>query len=250
MNKYLSKQDLYLSLCLGLWVYLFLLFIAPFDAAPLNFNWRAKVMIGYAVVSLGSYLLTALVHNVFSKKLKSALTSEAVFNIGFILINFTPSYLYYKSDLIVGEYSFTDFTLQIYLASIIIVVPLIIIGRWAFNRSIPREQVNDKITYIGENKLDILQLEKSDLLIVQTASNYVEFHYLLEGEVRKKLIRSTLTKVHAEIPELVRVHRSYLVNLRHFSQWEDKKHILIHSLKTPVSDTYRSSLQDLLKTHP
>lgn len=208
-------------------------------------------MTGYGVISSLCYLISVVVHNRLNTQLKQKNTlSEGVFVFCFILINFAPTYAYYRSDLVVGEYSFQDFVFQLYLASVVIIVPLIIVGRWAITRMKPAPTVSNKITYVGENKLDVLQLEKVDLLLVQTANNYVEFHYLQSQEARKKMIRSTLTKVHEEIPELVRVHRSYLVNFDHFVQWEDKKHIMIHGLKIPVSDKYRQAVLALSKTQP
>ena len=207
-------------------------------------------MIGYSLVSIVSYLISVLTYHLYRKKLKQALLSEGLLALSFLLINFVPTYLYYKSDVIVGEYSLQEFAFQIYSASAIMIVPFIIFGRWAISRMKPTPVTSEKISYVGENKLDVLHLEKPDLLLVQTASNYVEFYYLQNGETRRKMIRSTLTKVHEEIPELVRVHRSYLVNFDHFSQWEDKKNILIGSEKIPVSDKYRPAVVALLKTHP
>ena len=55
----------------------------------------------------------------------------------------------------------------------------------------------------------------NNLLFIQAASNYVEVHYLENGNLKKKLIRNTLSKIEQQLPfdNLKKCHRSYLANL-------------------------------------
>lgn len=243
-----SNQHLWISILLGFWVYLFLVFVAPFDIGPLSFHWRAKIMIIYGVLCSVSYLVTQFIVAKSYKSKDNVILQETVFISVFSFINFFPTYFYYKSDLVLGEYSFSEFLIQIYLASLVVIVPLIWLGKWAVSKIDIKKK--DKIAYVGDNKMDVLHLSFDNLQFVQTAQNYVEFHYQEGGLTKKKLIRSTLKQVHLEIPALVQVHRSYLVNFDHFSSWESKNCILLHDHEIPVSAKYKEAILELSKSQP
>lgn len=94
----------------------------------------------------------------------------------------------------------------------------------------------------GENKLDVLQLKSSDLICISSADNYVEVTYLLNNELRKKLLRTTLKTIHAQEPELVKVHRSHVINPVHFKEWKDSSSIILTQMELPVSKNYKQNI--------
>lgn len=241
-----SKRSLLLGTLLGVWVYLFLVIIGPFDVAPLNIKWRMQIMLGYGVIFSISYFLADQLNAKILAKEKAWFFAS--FLLCFILLNFLPTYLYYKSELIQGEYSFSRFLLEIYLPTLLLLVPLMWLGKWILPKIAPKNSA--KILFTGENKLDVLHLKSEDILYVQTAQNYVEFHYLENGKKCKKIMRATLKSVAEEIPELIKVHRSYLVNFDHFVAWKDRKTISVHDVHIPVSDTYKEEVLVRSKIHP
>ncbi|MCP4441902.1 MAG: LytTR family transcriptional regulator [Aureispira sp.] len=69
---------------------------------------------------------------------------------------------------------------------------------------------------LGENKKDVLEFYPSELYYIKAANNYTEFYLYKEDKLQKTLLRNSLTKVEQQIDlvkEVVRCHRSYLVNL-------------------------------------
>ncbi len=264
---------LLLGLLLGIWVYFFLVLIGPFDAAPVKLKNRATMMFVYALFFTLSYFAIIPLQEKWHKKRNNwTLPTELIIVVMVFLICFLPSYFYYKSAWVVGEYSFMDFTLQIFLPFSLIFMPIILAGRWSIFKYInskkkEKEQAaklvtkitekqhkitkeEQKITLTGENSLDVLQVFFSDLICVKSANNYVEVYYQTKEQLHKKLLRTSTKKVLNEIPTLTQVHRSYLINTMHFIAWKNKKSISLTHLNVPVSDKYRAALQQLLKIHP
>lgn len=206
-------------------------------------------MLGYGVIfSISYFIADQLNARVLAFLGKRTSWSFAIFILFFALLNFLPTYLYYKSELIQGDYPLRTFLLQLYLPTLMILIPLMFLGKWILTKITPKN--SDKIIFKGENKQDILHLHLSDLLYVQSAQNYVEFHYLEQGEIRKKTIRATLKKVQETIPSLTRIHRFYLVNFDHFVSWKDKKNISLGVAVVPVSETYKKEVLSRLSTRP
>ncbi|MBB6500478.1 LytTR family DNA-binding domain-containing protein [Pedobacter cryoconitis] len=96
----------------------------------------------------------------------------------------------------------------------------------------------------------ILILHPDHLLFLKSEDNYVDVYYLLGGEVRKELIRTTLKKIEEKCtyPGLVRVHRSYAINVKHVSSSRKtpKGYLLqfdlLPDLQIPVSASYQKQI--------
>ena len=78
--------------------------------------------------------------------------------------------------------------------------------------------------------------------MVSSADNYVDVIYTEENQVKKHLIRNTLSAVASDLPQLLRVHRSYLINPEHYKYVNSEngkfKITMIHDLQCSVSKTY------------
>ena len=118
------------------------------------------------------------------------------------------SFLYYKTPIINGIYSFFKFTFQVYYPIFFLLLPIIIFGRWFLTKQ-ARTPGKDEIVLSGDNKYDLLKIKFSDLVAISSADNYVEVTYLAHTKIKKKLLRNTLKNMALEIPELFQVHRSH-----------------------------------------
>jgi hypothetical protein len=246
---YRSHQDAFLAVFIGLWVYLFLVLVAPFDVAPLGLGWRAQLMLGYGLICAITYWVSASVLNklVFYQK-QTPWIQQLLLAVTYPIVTFLPTYGYYASDLVLGEYGLLRFTLEIYASSFLLLLPIILIGQFGIAQLLT--SADKKILLRGENKLDVLQLHPSDLLYIKTAQNYVEVHYLLDGAPHKKLLRTTLKRIANSLPFLTQTHRSYLVNLEHFRAWESQREIAIGSNTVPVSSSFHPSVMEALPVRP
>ena len=254
------RSQLLVGLILGIWLYCFLALVGPFDAAGLSLSIRVHLMIGYGVVFFLSYTVIIPIQNKLFQYLGEW---KLIYEVGivtlFCVLCLPVSYAYYKTEIVNGTFSFSDFTLAIYLPTLVILLPVIFAGRYLITRNekeeikeVNKEEVNKEeiVTLLGENKLDILKLPMADLVALKAANNYVAVYYLLDGQLKKKLLRSSLRKIHKTVPKMVQVHRSYVVNLQHFIEWQDGLTIVLTQLTVPVSQKYKSTLLNLPEFTP
>lgn len=238
------KHHFIIGLVIGLWLIIFLVVIAPFDAADLSFKIRAQILPFYGVISFMSYIIMVPVQNlVFEKKEKWNIILEIFFIILFNIISFIGSYFYYKSSIINGNYNFTKFTLEVYLPVFVILLTVIIFSRWFLNNKVINK-TNHKIVLTGENKLDILQINPTDLICISSADNYVELSYLKKGKLQKKLLRNTLKNISVQAPFLVKVHRSHFINPYHFKEWKGANTLVLTEIEIPISKNYKQAFTD------
>ncbi len=73
-----------------------------------------------------------------------------------------------------------------------------------------------EITFIAENEKDILRIPEDELLFIESADNYSEIVFLQNEKLKKTLLRGSLSRFEeqAHHPDVVRCHRSFVVNLR------------------------------------
>lgn len=72
------------------------------------------------------------------------------------------------------------------------------------------------LTLVAENGKDKLLLSPQHLCYIEADDNYVTVVYMERGKLKKELLRSSLSRIEAQITlaHIRRCHRSYLVNLQ------------------------------------
>jgi len=105
----------------------------------------------------------------------------------------------------------------------------------ATGRSAPAPAAQSVFVRAGN---DIVRLDLEDVRYIRSESNYVRF-VLADREVTSLM---NLKDLERKLPPgFVRVHRSYIVNLRHVDKL-DSQDIKIGRTLVPVSDSYREEL--------
>ena len=76
------------------------------------------------------------------------------------------------------------------------------------------ENSRDMIPFYDDKGILRFSIKKENLLYLESAENYVNICYLNKGKVSKYLLRDTLKKIEENFSgtEIVRCHRSYMVN--------------------------------------
>ncbi|MCL6267052.1 LytTR family DNA-binding domain-containing protein [Flagellimonas myxillae] len=117
-------------------------------------------------------------------------------------------------------------------------------------------ELGDKLlTIIGENEKVILAIKYQKLLCVKSAGNYLELYYLKGEDQVKELVRGSLKELEKKIEEsnIVKVHRSYLVNVDHISSLKKTKKSYqlnvqhMPNTSIPVSAGFKNSFEEALK---
>lgn len=102
-----------------------------------------------------------------------------------------------------------------------------------------------------------IELKLKDILYINSNDNYVDIHFMSNGERKKNLIRSSLKSVEAQIVNplspIRRCHRGYLINVEYFKiQKMTSRNMVIALLhypdEIPVSKQYIESIKNQLQT--
>ena len=101
----------------------------------------------------------------------------------------------------------------------------------------------------GEMRISI---RRENLVMIESADNYVCVHYVNDQKVKKTMVRNTLNRVaeHLQGTRIVRCHRSYMINLDHAQVLHrDKEGIFIELGITglpniPISRTYADNVRE------
>ncbi|SNR53353.1 LytTR family DNA-binding domain-containing protein [Flavobacterium sp. ov086] len=235
------KHHLIVGLLIGVWLFVFAFIIKPFDDGTINFRAWFLISFGFSIMAFLCYgILAILQKKVFEKTSKWNLGLETGFLIVFYIIYLIGIYAYYKSPILNGGYSLSEFFYTIFIKVALILTPVIILARRYLIKLIPQKE--DFIIIKGENKLDVLKIKKADLVCVSNAQNYVEIFYLENAKLHSKIIRSSLKKVQEDFSFLVQIHRSHLINSAHFKSWRNQNTIILTQIELPVSKNYKETL--------
>lgn len=245
LNPSLKHQAL-IGLLLGVWAFLFAFFARPFEHGYMDLKVWIRVSVGFSLLTTLSYGLMSVVQKyIFQKLGRWTILLEVVMYFLFFLIYTITTYLYYRGPIIRGIYDFPEFFVEIILNIILIVSPILYFARSFSLRLIPKEKEESEITIKGENQLDILKIAPTELICISNAQNYVEIFYLEDQELKSKLMRSSLKQMQSNLPFLVQVHRSHLINPRHLKSWKDSSTISLTKMELPVSKKYKEQLLNL-----
>jgi len=241
------KHHIYIALGLALWIFVFLYFTEPLDVSDLNTSEKLIYLPGYGLIGACLYLLVLPFQNWLLKRKAShwTLGHEIIFLVIFSTLSIVVLRLYYV--MIIVNWHPNRYTLWYHLKAILFpailtVLPIVVIGRYAFGKYKHKKLEEQKIEIQGEGHYEGLRLLLKDLICIQSSDNYVEVFYLDGTILKKSLIRNTLSKVSESFPELLRTHRGFVINPFHFQSWktEKGKHFLTlsQSIKVPISKTY------------
>lgn len=125
----------------------------------------------------------------------------------------------------------------------------------ALRQQIDRDETVLQKAYIqildekGEMRISI---RRENLVMIESADNYVCVYYLSDQKVKKSMVRNTLNRVaeHLQGTRIVRCHRSYMINLDHAQVLHrDKEGIFIELgidglPNVPISRTYADNVRE------
>lgn len=243
-KKYPFNDELNINLKsfvgISLGIFLFFLFFQPFQLKNPDFNNQNLILAGFALISL--ILLCALrvlIPSIFTKTFsdeKWTYWKELIVNLTFLILN-SIAFAFFARY--VGQVRITFHnTIIIILISLAAMVIVIVINEFMrLNSDVKQlkeltglnslvEISNGKdveIEFFSENKSDYFQIFLEQVILIKSASNYIEVIYKTADKISRRLIRNTIKnteELFSKYPTLIRCHRSCIVNKNYIQKLE------------------------------
>ena len=251
------KHHFIIAFGLAVWIFLFLYFTEPLDVSEIYDDEKLLFLTLYGLLGAFCYIVFLPIQQyLYNKNDKTwVLKTEIIFFIIFIVLGIVAARLLYLYVIVAGEpypYSLYYHLTAIIFPAFSIIVPIIILGRFGFGKYHDKKIEDKKIEIKGEGNYEGLHLFLNDVICIQSSDNYIEVFYLNGKDLKKTLIRNKLSVIADEFPELLKTHRSFLINPYHFLQWQTEKSklfvMLFHHIKVPVSRTYQKEVKAVLNS--
>lgn len=228
--------------------------LEPFGTDQFEADNRLLLLSGFGIVTYIVFLIHSTIENIWYFRVRKVwlVKHEIVSVIIFCLFLGTVIYLY--NAIIVNQVNCTVETYWRYLRTTVIsmlpvFVPAMLYLRQKFGECIIPLPKNS-IILTGENKNEILRLEKEELLFIRAVENYVEICFIDKSKkIISKTFRQTLSNICEQAPFLEKCHRSYLVNIITIKEIVGNSQgakiiFLIGEKEIPLSKTYYKHIKN------
>jgi hypothetical protein len=250
------KHHFLIALGLATWIFVFLYFTEPLDVNEFSDQDKLIYLPLYGLLGAVCYLGSLPLQFVmFRKKHQWTLQSELVVSLAVMTISFVIARSFFLYIIVAGQdnpYTLGYYTTSIFLPAIVTIFPIVFMGRWAFGKYKDKKLEDQKIEILGVGNYESLRLFWNDLICVQSSDNYVEVTYQNSGVIKKHLIRNKLSVIETDFPELLRTHRSFLVNPYHFRSWKTENSklylVLSNDELAPISKTYTTAVKSVINS--
>jgi LytTr DNA-binding domain-containing protein len=242
------KRKVLIGLILCIYLSFIVIVLQPFDTSQFEAENKTALLSGYGIFIFVVFVIHSSIENSWYFRVDKVWTvgCEIISTLLFCLFSGTVLYLYNRFIVngvgcdIVTYWRFLRITV---ICMIPVFVPLMLYLRQKFGERILPPAKNSVIL-IGENRNEILRMEKADLLFIRAVENYVEICFIDKNKkIVSKTFRQTLSNVCDQLPFLEKCHRSYLVNIGAI------KEITGNSQGAKISFTVGEKEIPLSKTH-
>jgi hypothetical protein len=239
-----------------LWVFFLsfiIIFLEPFDTNAFESNNKTILLLGYGVLVFVFFIIQSTIENIWYYRVHKiwVISYEIISAVLFCTILGTLFYLYNRLIINNSSYSIKShwwFYKNIIIVFIPIFSPLFFYLRNKFGECI-RPIPPSSIIITGENKNEILKIEKKELLYIKAIENYIEIFFInMDKKTVSKTFRKTLSASQQQLPFLEKCHRSYLVNTNNIKEVEGNSQnakISIQNIeeKIPLSKSHYKNIK-------
>ncbi len=258
----------------SIFIFIFLWIFEPFGIHTLNQLQKLYSLTLYSICNLVVWLVHVfLLQDVVLKKMTIANTIFWLTWIVFVLgiCNFVVGSLLYPEN--IDKFSYVLFIAAQLMTITVAIIPIsiIILFHYSFilkkrlekaeelNKVIKnRSNLNDNkhlLSIESNNSRDCIEIYLDSLLFITSADNYIDIHYLKNKTLTNKLIRNTLSNIEdyfSNIPEIIRCHKSFIVNLCHVKSINGnsagyKLQLNNIDFSIPVSRRYNKTILNVLR---
>lgn len=245
------KNYLLLATLIGTMTAFLMVFLEPFDTEKQYEFADTLKLAGYGVVVTASLLISYIVERkwyIKSAKVWHFVNEVFAMTFLFVLIatftNIYHAFMFGAEDKSMIEFGL--FAVKFVLPFVIFFFPIIMLLRHYFgcNSEFPVSEIDcistkdAMVTLKGENSDEQLTFASSHFCCAIAQQNYVAVTILNhQGETTEVLLRATMSDIHAQLPQAIRVHRSYLINPTKIKKVLGSKRnakIMLEHISTPI----------------
>lgn len=236
------QRNLKINFYIGCFIALFLIIFQPFGNAEWNTDYKFLKLAGYGFVtffapSTCQFLILKVFKASFNEE-RWTILKEGIWLTGIISI-ITVGNVIYSYFLGITSLSINTLIYTFLITCSLGVFPVILgitfkYHRYkALNQSTAKIMDNALVNYrnrssientihgisiiklMSENKKDTLKIKNDNLLYLESLDNYTQIVYLTQEGLEKQMLRGSLSSFESQIPspEIIRCHRSYIVNI-------------------------------------
>lgn len=227
------RYQLLMSAGAGLFVGVFLIIFQPFGSSNWSDPYKNYYLAGYGLVTLTVLLLaSSIAPRVFRSWFQEEnwTVGREISHTLLIIVLIAFGNLLYTQQYNAGTIDLPTILFWVGITLAVGIIPASVITLINHNRLLRKHLTTDfringqlskvpspqQLMLVAENEKDSLTLVTDDLLFIESANNYSEVVFRQNDKREKQLLRSSLSRLEEQIQdsEVVRCHRSYIVNLR------------------------------------
>lgn len=259
------KKYWYSAFLLGFFVSMILIGLRPYEKNIIDHPYITLVRIGVGFICTVVYIIGYEILLRWFNTVKFDFVKLILFDVFLALISVVLIFLYDRLIVVKDGHVTLGFLLEYILIIALPFYPIILFIFHFLKISVFPIRIYPPIEkeYLSEggNVLEIkdnngvvgFRLKLKHLLYIQSQDNYIEIHFLKDGEHNKHLMRGTLKKILKDYAFLLKVHRSFVVNPHNVERLEGNSNKAAISLadlsvSVPVSKSYYASVKNYLST--
>ena len=253
----------YSAIFLGFFVALILIGLKPYEKSIIDHPHITLVRIGVGLICTVVYIIGYEILLKWFKNVKFNQAKLILFDVFLALISVILIFFYDRLIVVKDGHVTIGFLLEYILLIALPFYPIILFIFHFLKMSVFPIRIYPPIEkeYISGRE-DVLVLKEDNgtvgfsvklenFLYIQSQDNYIEIHYLKDGDHAKHLMRGTLKKILKDFTFLLRIHRSFLVNpykVERLVGDSNKSSISFKDVgvSIPVSKSYYSSVKNYL----
>ena len=254
------RNHVLIAALLGLFIAFVIIFLKPFGAGQQQgtFEYQNLYFSGYGLLVGIAYLFCYLLFDFYYRRVKQWKWAEEIIFILFF-ISFTIFIAHFYTELMINKNP-SRITLKIFLSwfrvmffsfgIIIAILTVLLRKQFAINSSDqsneklpPNNNPKEMVVLRSDLKKEVFKVDSDEIVYLKSEDNYVTIYYFTDNDLHQKMMRISLTKIHKQLPKLLKVHRSYLVNPDYIFKMQGNSQTAKLQLKQieqgiPVSKTY------------
>lgn len=260
-------QSIFTAAGIGLFVAYVLIVFQPFGTDDFQHSNKNLFLAGYGAIITSCYLIIYLLFDLLIRPRivlvgKWLWFFEGLLLISTVIVSLTASFFYHNWFIgsQINWFSYFGFIVLGGSISIIPIVVIIVLRYQLKQRHIQRSIHKEKKQVVhlhlsSNNKGDKdLNLIPSSLVYVMANGNYIEVYQLEDGELKRIMLRNSLSNIQQQLPEhhFIKVHRSYIVNVQYLEKvyTQQSNYFLslsVDKVEIPLSRNAVSEVRQLCK---